>query len=252
MTSCSTPSKRARSSVLRNTTYSLGTYVRLTETVRCSSISFASLRASSTGRTSERNTRPNVPSTRSASLLSRLRRTLMVAPALPGQNGLTRSEEAGAAAATMLVQPPTPSDTDRPPGGPQDERERARDDRSGDEAAGLRPGQRGLRRGGQAGRPGRGGDGVRRGAVAAHEPGQQRGRDGEGAGQGERPRVEQRRQHVVDGGPHVVLPAFRVREPGGRAAEQAPVEQGLGDDEPQRAEGAEPGAARQRPGLAGQ
>src|SRR5882724_5270217 len=92
--------------------YSLGTYVRLTETVRCSSISLASLRASSTGRTSERNTRPKVPSTRSASLLSRLRRTLIVAPALPVQNGLFHREEAvGAAIPCYALGPPPPART---------------------------------------------------------------------------------------------------------------------------------------------
>ena len=40
--------------------------------VRCSSISRASLRASSIGRTSERNTRPNAPSTRLAIVVSTL------------------------------------------------------------------------------------------------------------------------------------------------------------------------------------
>src|SRR3954463_5183171 len=127
MTSCSTPSKRARSSALRYTTYSLGTYVRLTETVRCSSISLASLRASSTGRTSERKTRPKVPSTRSASLLSRLRRTLIVAPALPGQNGLARREDAATAATRMLRARFRPPRTYR-------EGEHARDDGPDDRA----------------------------------------------------------------------------------------------------------------------
>ena len=43
----------------------------------CSSISFASLRAISTGRTSDLKARENVPSTSPASLDSRLRSTLM-------------------------------------------------------------------------------------------------------------------------------------------------------------------------------
>src|SRR4051794_41895333 len=85
MTSCSTPSKRSRSSVDSQTAYSLGTYVRDTETVLCSSISRASLRAISTGRTWVRNTRPNVPSTRSAILLSRFLSTLIGGVPLPGQ-----------------------------------------------------------------------------------------------------------------------------------------------------------------------
>src|SRR5437868_8585120 len=63
-----------------NTRYSLGAYVRETENDLCSSISRASLRAISTGRTSERKARLNVPSTRPAILLSRLRRTLIVWP----------------------------------------------------------------------------------------------------------------------------------------------------------------------------
>src|SRR3954468_19744894 len=94
--------------------YSLGTYVRLTDTVRCSSISLASLRASSTGRTSERKTRPKVPSTGAASLLSRLRRSLIVAPALPAENGLFHREEAvGAAGPCYALGPPPPARTTR-------------------------------------------------------------------------------------------------------------------------------------------
>src|ERR1700712_2710105 len=70
--------------------YSLGTYVRDSDMVLCSSISRTSLRASSTGRTSDRKTRPNVPSTRSVSLASRLRRTLMPGFHATGE-GPTRS-----------------------------------------------------------------------------------------------------------------------------------------------------------------
>src|SRR3954454_7759142 len=77
MSEPSTLSRRSRSAGDSQTTYSLGTYVRETEIVLCPSISRASLRASSTGRTSERNTRPKVPSTRSASFVSRFRNTLI-------------------------------------------------------------------------------------------------------------------------------------------------------------------------------
>src|SRR3954447_13376329 len=185
MTSCSTPSKRARSSALRYTTYSLGTYVRLTETVRCSSISLASLRASSTGRTSDRKTRPNVPSTRSASLLSRLRRTLIVAPGLPDQNGVTRLGEAEDAAGTMLGQAPAASADDGGVRRAQHDGQDAGRDRGDDEPARLarRDGRPG--RGGEAGRPRGRRDGVGRHVAPAHQPGQDRGRDGEGRGQGE-------------------------------------------------------------------
>ncbi len=55
-----------------HTEYSLGAYTRDTDVVRCSSISRASLRASSIGRTSERNRRPKVPSTRLAIVVSTL------------------------------------------------------------------------------------------------------------------------------------------------------------------------------------
>src|SRR3954469_21546689 len=170
MTSCSTPSKRARSSALRYTTYSLGTYVRLTDTVRCSSISLASLRASSTGRTSERKTRPKVPSTRSASLLSRLRRTLIVAPALPGQNGLARREDAATACTRMLRA------RCRPPG-TKGEREDARDDGPRDRPArgGRRDG--GVDAGAEARGPGGDGHEVDRQAAAPHQPRQQHGGD---------------------------------------------------------------------------
>ena len=57
--------------------YSFGTYTRETDTERCSSISLASLRASSTGCTWVRNARPNTPSTRPSILLSIALRTLM-------------------------------------------------------------------------------------------------------------------------------------------------------------------------------
>src|SRR4051794_31261520 len=61
------PSNCARSSCERKIVYSFGTYTRETETVRWSSISLASLRASSTGCTFVRNARPNTPS-KSASI----------------------------------------------------------------------------------------------------------------------------------------------------------------------------------------
>ena len=57
--------------------YSFGTYTRETETLRCSSISFTSLRASSTGCTFERNARPKTPSNRDSSFDSIVRSTLM-------------------------------------------------------------------------------------------------------------------------------------------------------------------------------
>src|SRR5215211_8599120 len=62
------------------------------ETVLCSSISFASLRASSTGCTCERNARPNTPSTSDSMRCSMFRRTLM-AGILPGAARLTRTEQ---------------------------------------------------------------------------------------------------------------------------------------------------------------
>ena len=57
--------------------YSFGTYVRLSDWTRCSSISRASLRAISTGRTSDLKARENVPSTSPASFDSRFRSTLI-------------------------------------------------------------------------------------------------------------------------------------------------------------------------------
>src|SRR4029079_3660633 len=61
------------------------------ETVLCSSISFASLRASSTGCTCERNARPNTPSTSDSMRCSMLRRTLM-GGIWPWAARLTRTE----------------------------------------------------------------------------------------------------------------------------------------------------------------
>src|SRR4051812_31643968 len=66
----------SRSSGDSQTTYSLGAYVRESDWTVCSSISLASLRAISTGRTSDLKARLNVPSTRPASFCSRLRSTL--------------------------------------------------------------------------------------------------------------------------------------------------------------------------------
>ena len=57
--------------------YSFGTYTRETETLRWSSISFTSFRASSTGWTFDRNARPNTPSKRDSSFDSMLLETLM-------------------------------------------------------------------------------------------------------------------------------------------------------------------------------
>ena len=57
--------------------YSFGTYTRETETLRWSSISLTSFRASSTGWTFERKARPNTPSKRDSSFDSRLRNTLI-------------------------------------------------------------------------------------------------------------------------------------------------------------------------------
>src|SRR5438105_1932431 len=58
--------------------YSFGTYTRETETTRWSSISFASLRASSTGWTFVRKARPKTPS-KSASIFCSIDRSTMVA-----------------------------------------------------------------------------------------------------------------------------------------------------------------------------
>src|SRR5436190_13520012 len=177
MSEPSTLSRRSRSSGDSQMTYSLGTYVRETETVLCSSISRASLRASSTGRTSERKTRPKVPSTRSASLLSRLRRTLIVAPALPGQNGLARREDAATAATRMLRARFRPPRTQR-------EGEHGRDDCAGDRAARGGGCDGGLDAGAQPGRPCRGADRIGDEPAASDQPGQHDGGDGEDGGQG--------------------------------------------------------------------
>ena len=58
--------------------YSLGTYTREIDVVLWASISFASLRAISTGCTCDEKVRLKTPSTRFSSLCSRLRRTLIV------------------------------------------------------------------------------------------------------------------------------------------------------------------------------
>ena len=66
--------------------YSFGTYTRETETLRWSSISLTSFRASSTGWTFDLKARPNTPSKRDSSFDSMLRRTLIQAPErLPDQ-----------------------------------------------------------------------------------------------------------------------------------------------------------------------
>src|SRR3954469_2376756 len=106
MTSCSTPSNFSRSSGDSQTAYSFGTYVRETETVLCSSISRASLRAISTGRTWVRKTRPKVPSTRPASFSSRLRRTLIRDDAFPAGRGGTPGRSKGCYEAERLCASP--------------------------------------------------------------------------------------------------------------------------------------------------
>src|SRR3984957_12480435 len=76
----SSSANRSRSRGDRYTRYSLGAYMRESDSDLCSSISRASLRAISTGRTSDLKARLKVPSTRPAILLSRLLRTLMGTP----------------------------------------------------------------------------------------------------------------------------------------------------------------------------
>src|SRR4051795_3714853 len=173
MTSCSTPSKRARSSALRYTTYSLGTYVRLTETVRCSSISLASLRASSTGRTSDLKTRPNVPSTRPAIFSSRLRRTLMGRGAhlFPGQHW---ANTRGVAADPCYGRSPRVSPAT--PGGQYD-RQHAGGPRPGDQTVRGAAGD-GLGGRRDAGRPRRREHHVHRDRAAADQERKQDGRAG--------------------------------------------------------------------------
>src|ERR687895_352488 len=63
--------------------YSLGTYTRETETVRWSSISFTSFRASSIGCTCVRKARPKTPSKRPSIFDSIVRNTLMGPRGIP-------------------------------------------------------------------------------------------------------------------------------------------------------------------------
>src|SRR3984957_21234961 len=76
----SSSANRSRSRGDRYTRYSLGAYMRETEYDLCSSISRASLRAISTGRTSDLKARLKVPSTRPAILLSMLLSTVIERP----------------------------------------------------------------------------------------------------------------------------------------------------------------------------
>src|SRR3954454_5510945 len=244
MTSCSTPSKRSRSSADSQTAYSLGTYVRDTETVLCSSISRASLRAISTGRTWVRKTRPKVHSTRPASFSSRLRRTLIRDGAFPFGRG-------GAPGRRMLMLrggTGTGLAGRAGSGRARRDREPAGGDRSGDEPAHLRRHRLGRRAQGR--RPRRGRQKVDREDAAAH---QEREREGREAPQGrdkQRAARGRRRQYAVEGIGRARLPR-RVVGSGGRPEREAVGRQRLGEDEPPAAEGAQSEAVPGTRRLAG-
>src|SRR3954447_21310043 len=166
MTSCSTPSNFSRSSGDSQTAYSFGTYVRETETVLCSSISRASLRAISTGRTWVRKTRPKVPSTRPASFSSRLRRTLIRDGAFPAGRGGTPGRSTVMLRGRTGVRLAGRAGPYRSRG----HREASRSDRSGDEPA--HPGRRGPGRRAERGGPRRRRHEVDRKEPPAYEDGQ--------------------------------------------------------------------------------
>src|SRR5919106_1501148 len=110
--------------------YSFGTYTRETEIVRCSSISFASFRASSTGWTCVRKARPNIPSKRPSIFCSMPRRTLIRrGVGTPSSTSLMLGPRREPNADGRAARGPRP---DRPGG--QDEREGS--GRGGDEHAG--------------------------------------------------------------------------------------------------------------------
>ena len=194
-----------------HTEYSLGTYTRETDTVRWASISRASLRASSIGRTSERNTRPKAPSTRLAIVVSTLLSRFIDGG--PRRSDADRRVSRQPCYAPGVRRVPA-GRARRPPAKPPRTAPASAPRRARCGAPAASPESSSGAADDQGRRPHGRGEQVERGAAPAHEPRQ---RHGAGSPQ-QRPEqhsaAERRAEHVARGAARASPPTPRARRPG--------------------------------------